>query len=545
MKKLIILILGGLSYFCLKSQNNVEITSFPKDMQLLTRNVSTNKGNYNITGKVASGSGFTALLVKIYKSDILIKEINTPLSNTSSTTFSIPFEINAELSNHKIELYGIRPDGTILIRKADKVVAGDVIVVNGQSNNIGPVTPIDDDPFLRSYTDQFGWNIITYTQPSRWAPRIAKSIITNQKIPVAIFNESYGGVRLNYFLKNEFSPYSGNYGALMTRLEKAEVKNNIRAIIWWQGESDGWETSTEEYKTIFKKIHAAWLKDYNNPHIYLFQIRFKTCTHTKPYVLEAQRQLSNEVESLGIISTNAAKTDSCHFYYTGGYDSLGNRMYRLLASDIYNMPKTNVSSPDIEKAWFSAANEVTIQMKNLSGNLVLTGNPWEDFRLETQNDFNTDNLTPRNIEGSVLGNQIILKFNGDTSNIKGISYLGHISNSNDWITNLKGTAILSFFNFPISEQPPVLNPNTEGVSSFEISPTIVSNKLTLKWSLSKAGNKKISVYNLLGRNILVKEIPKDEKSIQLDVSQLIEGYYLIKLDEEGKRSSVKKFIKIK
>ncbi len=545
MKKIII-ILSLFSSLLLQSQNNVEFTYFPKDMQLLPRNVSTNKGNYTIVGKVPKSTGFTSLLLKIFKSETLIKETAYPLSISQDfASFSIPFDINAELSNHRIELWGVNSNEQILIKKAEKVVAGDVIVVNGQSNNIGPVTPLDDDPFLRSHTEQFGWNIITYTQPSRWAPRIAKNIITNHKIPVAVFNESYGGVRLNYFLKNEASPYTGNYGELMTRLEKAEVKSNIRALIWWQGESDGWETSIEEYKNQFKKLHASWLKDYNKPSVYLFQIRFKSCTHVKPYVLEAQRQLSNEIEGLSIMSTNAAKSDSCHFYYSGGYDSLGNRMYRLMASELYNSSSVNVKAPDVEKVWFSGSNEITIQMKNTVGNLKLTGQPWADFRLETQDNFISDDVNSRNIEGTVLGNQIILKFAGDSSGIKGVTYLGHIHNGNDWVLNLQGASILSFYNFPVTAPPPVPIINTEGVASFEISPTVSNNSILLKWVLIDAGKKKVSIYNISGLPVFSTEVEKDEKSLKIDVSELTSGYYVVVLNEEGKRDSIKKFIKMR
>lgn len=544
MKIIITLLVLGLCPLYSYSQNNIEIISFPKDMQLLPRNKNTNKANYNISGKILPNSGFSELLLKIYKSESIYKETTYPLSNNTSTaSFLIPFEINAELSNYTLELYGKKNNDLTLLKKATKVVAGDVFIINGQSNNIGSITPSDEDEFLRSYTEQFSWNKITYTQPSLWAPRLAKNIIEKHRIPIALFNESYGGVRIDYFLKNDIDPYSGNYGTLLKRLEKAEVKNNIRTIIWWQGESDGWETSLESYKSQFKKLHAAWQKDYNRPNIYLFQIRFQSCTHPKPYVLEAQRQLSNDIEGLGIISTNAAKSDGCHFYYTGGYDSLGNRMYRLIASDIYNAPKANTASPDIDKAWFSKPNEITIQMKNVTGNLVVLGSPWNDFRLETSSNFSTDSLLDATIKGKVLGNQIILEFEGDSSYIKGVSYLGHIHNANDWIVNLQGTSILSFFNIPILKQAPS-TPNTEGVASFEISPTIGYDFVNLKWAITKAGNKKIYFYNLQGQTQLFKTINKEEKSIKIDISALPEGIYIVLLEEEGKRSSYQKFIKL-
>ena len=503
-------------------------------MQLLPRNPITNKASYIIEGKVPKSLGFSTLVVKIFKADILLKEITYPLSiNQDSTIFSIPIEINAELSNHLIALYGLKNTELVLIRKADKVVAGDVLVVNGQSNNIGSVQDTDYDQFMRSYTDLFGWNDILYTQPSQWAPRIAKNIIINQKIPVAIFNESYGGVVLSYFLKNENNQDPSNYSDLMKRLEAAEVKTNVRAILWWQGESDGWETPAEDYKKQFKKLEADWKEDYNNPYCYIFQIRFRSCTHINPEIMEVQRQLSNEIEGLKIMSTNAALSDSCHFHYSNGYDSLGNRMYRLLASDIYRTSSVNVRAPDVDKIWFSDSNEITILMKNIVGDLKTIGKPWADFRLESNSVNETDRLS-KNIEGKVVDNKIILRFTGDTANVKGVSYLSHIDSSNNWIVNPLGTGILSFYNVPISLKPFVSSLYTEGVSTFEIAPTIIQNFIQLKWDVTDFTKKTVTIYNLLG-------IPVWSKNI--DVSHLNAGQYLVVFKEVGKRAGVRKMVK--
>ena len=548
MRKLTLALALCMVYIFGYSQNNIEFTHFPKDMQLIPRNPATNKGYYTIDGKVPKSLGFSTLVVKIFKADVLLKETSYPLSIIQDfTSFSIPIEINAELSNHLIAIYGLRNGEFVLLRKAEKVVAGDVIVINGQSNNIGSVQDADYDPFMRSFTYHFGWNDILYTQPSKWAPRIAKNIILNQKIPVAIFNESYGGVVLNYFLKNETTSDPTNYGDLMKRLEAAEVKSNIRAIIWWQGESDGWETPMESYKNEYKKLHADWIKDYNNPRCYLFQIRFRSCSHINPEIMEAQRQLANEIEGLKIMSTNAAWSDSCHFHYLGGYDSLGNRMYRLLASDIYKTSPINARTPDVDKIWFSDANEITILMKNIVGDLKIIGKPWADFRLESNSTREADSLS-KNIEGRVVDNKIILRFSGDTTSVKGVSYLSHIDSSNNWIVNPLGTGILSFYNVPISPKPPVSSIYTpkginEGVSTFEIVPTITHNSIQLTWETTDFNKKTVSIYNLLGVPLWSTDINTADNKLNIDISQLNAGQYLVVFKEVGKRAGVRKMVK--
>jgi Carbohydrate esterase, sialic acid-specific acetylesterase/Secretion system C-terminal sorting domain len=524
------------NFITIHAQSDFQINHFPQDMQLFPRNVTTNKGGYTIDGIIPKGSNITLVKVKIFKGDALTDEKSQLINAANSDIpFALTFDIKAELTEYRIELRKTVAGKDSLVKKADKLVAGDVFLVNGQSNNIGAIEEADYSPYLRSFTDNFGWNDIKYTQPSKWAPRMAKMIIDQQKIPVALFNESYGGVTESYFLKNSGILSDNNYANALKRLVAAEVKNNIRAILWWQGESDGWETPANIFKQQFKQLHADWMKDYNNPQCYVFQIRYKSCSHTNPLIMEVQRQLSSELPNLESISTTAALSDGCHFSYKNGYDSLGNRLYRLISARNYGTSSDYTRSPDVERAWFTDKTEINILIKNTNA-LKLMGNPWADFEI--------NGGSAKITQGTIEGNLIKLRFVGDTTGVKGISYLGHIGPENNWITNPLGMGIMTFSNFPITTKPAATALDTVADSLFEVYPTLADDYLNIKLLDSTSTTKKISLYNTTGSLQLEQNLPLDNFNTTLDVSHIPAGLYIVVLSQGNQKQSVKKIVKM-
>ncbi len=516
------------------AQNGINIVLFPKSMQIIPRNLSTGMGTYLITGNLHRSSNITHLRLQVQRGDSTILEKIMDVAYTrDSFLFQIPVEIKAELINYQAVLHGKKNGSYFVLRQAEKVVAGDIIVVNGQSNCIGSIHPEDEHPFLRSYTTQFGWNRIDYTQPGKWPPHLARNIIEEQKVPVALFNEAMGGVTQSLFLKNYSGGIFNNYFDLMRRLESAEVKNKIHAFIWWQGESDGWETSTLDYKKQFKELYADWKRDYNLNRVFMFQIRFRSCTHTKPNIMEVQRQLSEEINDLDIMSVNNAQSDGCHFTYHNGYDSLGKRMYRLIAARLYKQAITNKMAPNVDKIWFSGRNEITILMKNMVGKLKMIGEPWKDFFCQDGN---------VQVTGcSVAGNQLKIAFSGDSTGVKTVSYLSHITAANDWIVNELGVGILSFHQVPIRHEKPILPPNDS--VTYSVSPTY-GNNIFILHQPDLDRNRTVSIYNTLGILVFEQTWQKgDASETQFNGSRWQKGMYFVCLEVENRRKRVFKILK--
>ena len=531
-----------LLFFGLKTtaQTTFELSKFPKNNQLIPRDPSNNIGTYTIEGNVMRAANFSVLQAKVWKENVLERTyvLNVP-TDIEKFTFRIPIAIKAELKNSKIELIALKNNQEVSLAKAENIVSGDVFIINGQSNCIGRTEPVDYDKFLRSYSDQFGWNDIDYTSPSRWGPRMAKKIIENEKIPVAIFCEAVGGMRQTWYMRQAENPYtSGNYGILYDRLRKAEVEKNIRALFWWQGESDGWETPLDSFKNQFKRLHSQWKEDYNAP-VYYVQVRFRACTHVKPDVFEAQRQLASEIPDVEVLSNNPALSlDGCHFAYTNGYDKIGEHAYNLLAAKLYNRSTANTRPPNIGEAFFSGTNEITLKMKNVIGNLRAIGNPWAEFKFEGCN--------AQIIGGSVSDYRIKLNYSGDTAGLTGISYLSHIDSfSQKWIVNPLGVGMLLFYNVPIHSRQLTDVANTEG-GNFEVYPNIVSNVLNVRFLKMDTTQKYIQIFNVNGQVVITKDIEDGAESINLDVSDLPKGMYFVRLmlDNQQLRQSIgtQKFI---
>lgn len=510
------------------AQTTFELTKFPKNNQLIPRNPINNIGTYTIEGNVMRTANIRTLQAKVWRDTIFERSyvLNVPI-DVDKFPFKIPVAIKAELKNYKIELTALKNDQEITLAKAENVVSGDVFIINGQSNCIGRTESIDYNKFMRSYTDQFGWNDIDYTSPSKWGPRMAKKIIENEKIPVAIFCEAFGGMRQTWFMRRPDSPYTaGNYGILYNRLRKAEVEKNVRALLWWQGESDGWETPLDSFKNQFKRLHNQWLEDYNTP-IFYFQIRFRACTHIKPDIFEAQRQLSTEIPNVEILTSNPALSyDGCHFSYKNGYDFIGEHAYNLLAAKLYNHSFINARPPNIVEAFFSASNEITLKMKNVTGNLRTIGNPWADFRLE--------GCRAQITGGTASDYRIKLNFSGDTAGLTGVSYLSRIDSfSQNWVVNPAGVGILLFYNVPVHKrQLTGFASNafyTEG-EDFTICPNVVSDVLRIRFLSKEKTKKRVEIFNALGQIILSKDIETDSEEATISISALPKGVYFVRLD---------------
>ncbi len=535
-----------LLFFCCYTttgQITFELTKFPKNNQLIPRNPATNLGTYSIVGSLTRPISISTLQLKVWDGTILIQNnaLNVP-TNVDKFPFNLSFSIKAELKNYTIELIAMKGEEEIKLGKAINVVSGDVFIINGQSNCIGHTETTDYDKFMRSYTDQFGWNDINYTAPSRWGGRLAKEIIDKEQVPVAIFCEAEGGVRQTFFMRQAVNPYTqGNYGVLYNRLKNAEVEKNIRALFWWQGESDGWETSLDSFKNQFKRLHSQWKEDYNAP-VFYFQIRFRSCTHVNPSVFEAQRQLVNEIPNVEILSNNPAlSNDTCHFYYKNGYDSLGNQAYRLLATRLYNRPSTNTRPPQIIESFFSGTNEITLKMRHVTGNLRVIGNPWADFKLE--------GCRAKITGGSASDYRVKLAFSGDTTGLTGVSYLCHIDTfSQNWIVNPLGVGMLLFHNMPINKQQltDTAHANTEG-GSFTISPTVANEIVNVHFLFDNKKTKQVDVINAYGQVVLTKQVEANAETTSLNIEDLPRGMYFVAVNRHiysAQFKKAKKFIRL-
>ena len=424
--------------------SGVDLIEFPQKNQLYPRDLSTNQASITVSGTVQDYSGYDEMRVKVHRDGVLQNTFSQSLNySNDEANFEITFNITAELKNYTVELFGVENDDEQFEAVVNNVVAGDVYMINGQSNAQANSASHQDDfnPFARTYSNGGSWLPINQGLPGMWGARVAKTIIENHNVPVAIINQAEGGKPIAFFLKDAPADSGGtnNYEDLENRLNAAGVQDDIRAAIWYQGESDGWDLSIQEYKDAFNELYNDWNQDYSIERFYLFQIVGFGCNAPNPFIFEAHRQLANDINNLEIMSSNNANHDGCHFEYYGGYDVLGDRMYGLMAKDLYGQSDYEVESGDVLEANI-VGDEIIIEIENVAG-LNVTGSPWADFDLGSANAWVTG--------GSVSGTNIHLQIEGDISSANYVSYYGHSGNADDWITNTTGVGLLSWFDFQV------------------------------------------------------------------------------------------------
>ncbi len=436
----------------------VSFTQFPQDYTLIPRN-NSNQGIYTINGTLQS-NGVEAIRIKIIQEGTGIIDERSKNVQGYGTNFSIDISIPAITRNHEVEFYTISNGQESLMRKASNIVAGDVFIVNGQSNAEANVIIMQEDrnPYQRGINASGNWVELRYANPGHWAGRIAGQITSTYNIPVAIFNFAKGAQSIKYFLPNYSPTYNNNFNAARQTLENLGIADNVRGVFWFQGETDGWQATIESYQNDLNTLKNAWRSTYGLEHIYYYQIRSYSCSHPNPFVLEAQRRAALYDPGLHVMSTSNATHDGCHFTYENGYQDLGDRLFRLLANDLYNGNYSSAEAPDIIQVQKTGSKDLVLTFTN-GNSLSKIGNPWADFNLE--------NVGYRPYTGSVTGNKISLKFSQNIPDNASLTYRCHAGEANDHIYNQSGVGILSFYDFIIEDgtSDPCANDNIAPVFS--------------------------------------------------------------------------------
>jgi len=454
----------------------VTFSKAPKKLQIYGRNLSTDSAAVTIEGKVKKpGADYSEIRCRIFRNSVQRNMLSAPLSfSGDSAAFSLRPLIYAELAIYRFDIYGYNGTQETLIRSVDSVACGDAFIITGQSNSVawnlsgnqsGSANG-NQSPYIRvlgcgsSSGSDSTWRIgqgdgleASLGNTGQWGLRLARLIVDNQKIPVAIFNGGHGGQPIQFFQRNDGNPADANtnYGRLLLRIRAAGLTQNIRAVMWHQGENnsyaDGSSLSISGYKSAFQSLMTDWQADFPSiEKFYVFQIR-NGCSCPVDSALkikEAQRQLA-QVPKVSAMSTSAENhySDNCHFPYVNGYLSFGENMYRLLRRDLYGINADNINAPNIKFAEISN-NGLTLKliMEDIMDSISWVSGSQADFKFTGASTSVTG--------GSCSGYSVLLTLGSSGNSITGVSYVGHQNTPDPMIKNLNGIGALHFRNFPIT-----------------------------------------------------------------------------------------------
>lgn len=418
----------------------VSISAFPQDKQLYPRALGASSAPCKIEGSVGAGQGSVSLSAKLYAGTQLIEQKDITLqTNTSSADFSITLNIPVTRQNHRVTLQRIGVNTPLA--QAIEVVAGDVYIVNGQSNAVAgfSIAAVDRDSFLRGVLVNGEWTLMQFTGAGEWMGHAAKVLSNQHDVPIAAFNFAVGAQRLDFFLPQASG--QGNFAEVKRALTAAGVSGKVRGLCWFQGEADGWEASIKSYREGLTSLFEIYDEEFTIDRFYAFQTRTFSCGHLEPYVMEAQRRLDRELNYLDVIASTNAVHDSCHFPYSQGYETLGRRLAEVISYREYNEGSARVLSPNIDSARITQDKEITLYFNTHGGQMAYTGNPWSEFRAEGPE--------LRASSGTVIGNTIRLAFPSSVAQASGITYLSHSGPAPDFIHASTGEGAFTFYNIPL------------------------------------------------------------------------------------------------
>lgn len=598
-------LLTTLLLLCLSTAmfGQLTVTKFPQDKQLFPRKISTNQGIASITGTVDNaGCYFSAVRVKLFRDVNLLsttdQQLNFSALGIANFSFNVP--ITAELVNYKVELYGVDAYGEILLQRASELVAGDAFIIDGETNAVANNQLLSmnllstvTSPFIRSFgssspnnspiiTNDKAWyqadGDASYARGAigQWGLKTARTIVDNQKIPVAVINGAVGGTHIQQHMPNTANrrDLSTIYGRLLSRVTDAGLNNRIRAIWWHQGESDatlGRNVST--YKSLFTSLKNQWMTDFPSvEHIFTFQIR-QGCGNTVDNYLniaEAQRQLA--VGNVHVVATNGAtqNTDNCHFLYNLGYELFASRLSAQLASYLYNAaPAQDMLAPDVQKATLIAPNVIELTFANLnSATMVFIPGTNFDFRLEGLGSGVSV------VKGVAIQNKVYLILASIPALPSTISYFGHQGVGSPYISTLNNNAALSFSQMNLTEAPMITMLGTAPTTSTELAQVIemveaeepalaasirqnIADARTLSVSPNPANNEstvslptgdqwnQLEVIDITGRTVMARPFTAAELDAQkstIEVDALQAGQYFVRITGNSSSQSVKLLI---
>jgi hypothetical protein len=438
---------------------------FPMHNQLYSRNISNDTAFVRVKGFYDAGLT-NAKLVVTQDADNNGAYDSEPASNSTTyqiiddagdvRNFDLNIPIRAGLFSYRFRLWS----GNNHVVTSINIVAGDAYYIQGQSNaearpvvgsgDVGVANsqadaqgaipgPISTDQnigtgarrFIRVYgggslsspTWRYGDADKDYNSEfnlGQFGMRIGERIVREKGIPVCIMNGAELGFPIQYFLKDATkedrsghqNENTNNYIRELARLTKAGLIGQIRAIIWFQGESNtytgagnyktfepyGAKLTKVEYKAAFNNLYTSWLQDIGPvANYYIIQIRpgcFTASADDVMAIQEAQRELDAENPKMDIISTNDFPhyTDNCHYRYITGYKLIGDRVYNLLDRDFYGgdpsdgmlTPKPSNRPGEGPKFSFSENGnplQLTLYFQHPESNFTITDNVADKFTL--------------------------------------------------------------------------------------------------------------------------------------------------------------------
>ncbi len=389
----------------------------------------------------------------------------SPSLQQGQQRFSLSIAAPAGLVNYEVFLVWRTPTEDTIVQSWENIVVGDVFLIHGQSNAVAAdyydeqLSNARDQSFwIRSYgttsqvpsvvaADQ-SWYLADGEAESHsaavgvWALHLARRIVQENGMPVALLNGAVGGTTVAQHQKDQANPTNLDtiYGRLLWRAQQAQVATAARALLWYQGESDG--ANAQGWRSGFEDVLQDWSVDFPGiEDLWLIQVR-RGCGSPSLELRDEQRRLPLAYPTMHQATANGLlRHDGCHFH-DQGYLNLAQDLVPSVAKHVYGRPVPgDVEPPDIQSAtWASPAQDsLYLDFRNVTAPLSVPYNSWSTLTV-------SDGTHVQSV--SAVGNRLLVTLSGP-SQAATVSFQGHAYNSPEWIRNARGLAMMSFHQISI------------------------------------------------------------------------------------------------
>ena len=502
----------------------VAFTSLPLNQQITPRNLTTNNAVIPIAATVST-AGFDKAVLKVFRNGVAYgADTEQTLTYTSGNApFSFNPTIPAELASYSFEIYLKQGTTLHLVRRVSDVTAGDVLMWYGQSNSEAAVRVGSANAYASPWIRTFGMSSdsATTTQAypfwvqgdgdgsreipagvGQWALVVGKKIVDTYGIPVAILNGSRGGYSmpklqrddadLNNLADTGTTTYRV-YNRLRYRAIQAKVANSVRAIFYYQGESD--VDNATQHLNGFASLMADWQVDYPAVEkVFVTQLHVG-CSTTRelPALRDAQRLLPELYEKVRVNSSNGltAHTDNCHYPFTGGYETHGLNVFRQVARDLYGAPDgPSIDPPNPHSVeWANpTGTRLRIVLQKPGALLTVDAAALPDFRL--------NGSAAVLLSASVTNTAIELQYDRPVTGATSLDYLAHIGNAAGWVRNVNGVGLLAFSE-PITSDLPFITVTSPSAATQLGSGDVIPLSATVETSAGTVSKTEVFVDGIL------------------------------------------------
>lgn len=204
--------------------------------------------------------------------------------------------------------------------------------------------------------------------------------------PIGLIPCSYGGTSMDEWSPDLMASQgdSSLYGAMITR-SKMVGSQNIKGIVWYQGESDAFgQKEADVYLDKFSSFVNRVRQDVGNPNLPVFMVQIGRyfSYQTNPAAIvpwdkvrDLQRQMMMVLPNVYTVAASDCNMDDLIHLDWAGQQRLGNRLAELALNHVYNKPNTGIGIDlyQVKPVFINNMPCIRVSFRNVVGQLKAEG----------------------------------------------------------------------------------------------------------------------------------------------------------------------------